>query len=886
MDNLALTTQTMTMPQQARQPKLSDNEPDTFIQTIATDIAMANQEAEEIRCREYVTMMKRQRGSAYNISDAIGIFSLDGRKWLDVPVTNIRVMNIVEPAIRANTTTQSQANVALQIEPTISTKKGAANVGNGLYEYLDTTQWTEHTEFMVCERPQVSGYVFLRSYFDHNAEENITVPEVIETEMSGSGEYACPSCGLTGEVTSDQLEDGQYACPECGEPTELDEMSESTFEPVFSFKNQKHGASKTQVISSFEIRMDTNGTAGGFFENGSYFEWHCLKTREDLEDEVPYFNLETAKMPSYTLRWQHALETGLKTIKETWGGVKEKDSDLFEVRYIYLKPKKYKKYRCPSTWSLKNKQTGEQWTMEVGETFEEAIQRQDSKAKPSKGLVFTIINDKMAAPPRFADFAEEFSMIQFAPDAFSPYGRPFTIILSIQSDVNDLNTMMMMHLEKNAISNIVVDNLVFDFEDFEKDFVPTREGQMIDDIRKHFAVVDPPRLGNEPIGYLQFLLAEANNLTGVQPAAQGQAQPGTPYHAQLLQVNQSQGLLATALKSKAQGKVNWLKNHLKLAQKYWSEEQFEKVRTQYGSEWKDEDIDDFIQCNIDNDILISFVEGSEIPKTLLQRELKLQEFIAQVSNFAQLAPGTVTPQMMNELLAQLADHSDIEFDIGNYEGDKRLAEARYERIKAGADAFNQQGMEIPTPQIDPMTGQQTDPLAQIVLRIIQQGKCTPSPQAENHNSHKEFWADRIRVIEASDDDNEILLGCCSLMWQLHDEAEVAMAQLQSMNQIKAQQPMMEFQQQQQNAQMAQQQEMQNQANQQQLEAQNAQSQQQGEAEAQKQALEQQNQQLQLADSEAQRQQADNHKQADLVNEQLQREHELKMAQMQKKESKG
>ena len=875
---------TAMMPNYLTKPqKLSDSEPESFIKKIAEEIVEQNKDSEEDRTREWVTMAKRQRGSSQNLSDAIGVFSLDGRRWLDVPVSNIRIMNIFDPAIRANTTTQSQAVVALNIKPTTSTNKGAANVAEGINEYLDTTQWTEQTEFLVCERPQIAACVFLRSYFDKEAKDTtIKIPEFIETELEGESEFACAECGMTGMVSSSEAGEG-YNCPDCGHPTELSEVSAPSFVPVPQFRQESYGASKTEIISSFEVRMDLHGTAGGQFQNGTYLEVHQLKTREYLESAHEYFKLHNASIPSYPLRWQHSLEQGLKTIKESWDTSKQSSFDLFERRKIYLKPCKYQSYRSPVSWSIRNEETGEKiWTIERGETWEEAIQRQNPKAKPAKGLVFTLIENKLACAPEFADFTEEFSIIQFAPDAFSAWGRPFSILLSIQNDVNDLNTIAMVHFEKNSIANVVVDTRVFDFEDFEQDFVPTREGAMIEgNISNHFAVVEPPRLGNEPIGYLQFLLSVGQNLSGVQPAAVGQAQPGTPYHAQLLQVNQSQGLLATALKSKAQGKVQWLKNHLKVAQRCWSEEQFEQVRIQYGAEWKDEDIQDFLECDLDKDILVSYVEGSEIPKTLIQREIKLQEFIAQVSQFAQLAPGTVTPQMMQELVAQLADYSDIEMDIGNFEGDKRLAEARYERIKSGVETFGAEGYQI-TPEM-------SNGITQVALRIIQQGKCTPNPKAENHALHKEYWADRIRVLQANDDidiNNELLLGICDLMWQLHDEAEVSMAQLMTINQMKAQEPMMQMQQAQQQQQMAQQAEIEGANQARQLEAEQIQSQQAQTAEQERQAVESARQNAQLADAQAQREQAEMFKVADLAEAERGRQFEREMLKNQsKKESK-
>lgn len=913
---------------QRRKPRKDEKPLDEYLIGIADTIYSTLQYAEEQRVRNWVTLIRRHRGSS--LSDAIGLFNGRG-KWVDVNASNIRVLNIVEPAVRANTSTMTQANVALEFTPATSAMKGAASVAEAIIQFLEQRDWTESLEYRIADLTQLSSAAFLHSEHakdDCADAQTMRVPDVLDSSIVGQGEYACASCGQSGTFDASDLKhliddapeptspetptpanmEPTFYCPECGGETEILEMPESTDVQSLSFSEMNAGDSKTTVVSPFEIRMAERGTEGGNLAGGNFFEHHFLMNRAELEELAPHLKLGTPSQPSYSLRWQHALQNGLKTALETWTDVKqgEKPDDLFEVRIIYLKPSRYRQYVAPSEYNLRDSETNETiWNIQPGETIAEAVQRveglrveglggQESQSQQPytedaqtldspdtrhpKGICFWMVDKQIVKPPHFADFTKEWAIVQFTPDAYSAWARAFTAILSIQSDVNDLNTIMMMHLEKNAISNVVVDTDQFDFEDFEQDFVPTKSGSQRDrPIRDYFAVVEPPSLGAEPINYMTFLLSVKDDLSGVQPASVGASQPGQPYAAQLLQVNQSQGLLAPALKSKAQAKVTWAKQQLTLAKQFWSEERFKHIESRYGTEWQSDDIQSFLDCDLERDIIVSYISGSEVPKTLQQREIKLNNFISQVAGFAKLAPDVVTPQMLQELVGKLADYSDVEFDAGNYQGDQRLAKSRLEKLQQAVALFNEKGFQIP---IDPATGEYpVNPetgesmLAAGAKHIIVQARCQPVPQAENHLAHKEFWADHIRAMSSNPDGgDEIMLAVMLEMWTAHSEAEVKLAQMNAQKQIDANAPVEAKQQQMREQELAQQQQMEAAQQPKQIEA----------AMQAKEAELAAAQEEESGEDESQSIET-KHKLMDIANHDAQRQHELELAEMERRD---
>jgi hypothetical protein len=790
----------------------------------ADSIAAQTKDIEEELTRLWTILIKRHRAAPTNIADSVGIFSPTSGKFLSVEASNLHPINITEPTVRANTSTVTQAQVACEIVPATPEYKGAASIAEAIYNFIDSRDWTESLEVRCAELAQLSSAAFLRSYYDAECEAaKMRVPDVIETSLGDLGEYACESCGQSGQFDAkdlvklqDEYKDtdykGDFFCPNCGGKCEILEMPGESYVQSLSFNEIPNGDTKTEVVSPFEIRMDLRGTEGGDFHKGEYFERHRLRSRAWIEEQCPGIKLGKPQLPSYSLRWQHALQNGLRNVRETWGGKDMSDDDLFEVREIYLKPARYKHFSSKKQWTMQGEDRQVLFTVEIGETFDEAIRRNVGNGAQSaddrgarkgsisevsdfvsntdygnfsaKGICFWVCDGKIIKAPHYADFCENWSIIQFAPDAYSAWARPFSIILQVSDDVTTLNTLSILHLEKHTIANVVVDTEQFDFEDFENDFVPTREGSVRDrPIRDYFAVVEPPRLGGEAVSYMSFLLKIKDDLSGVQPAAIGASQPGQPYAAQLLQVNQSQGLLSPYLKSKAQAKVTWLRQQLKLVQKYWSEEQFRYVESRYGSEWKGDDLEAFYQADLDKAIIITYKQGTEIPKTLQQRELKLNNFVMQVMQLAQLNPSAIHPQMIQELVSQMAGYADVDFDAGNYEGDKRLAKFRLDLLKEAVSLFHRQGFEV---GVNPETGESQLPAA--ALHVITEAGCLPNPRSENHEMHKEFWADQLRANAADSDSDELLTECFNKMWELHDQATVAQAQNVTQNQLDANAP--------------------------------------------------------------------------------------------------
>lgn len=810
-------------------------------------------ESEEKRIQQWVTLIRRYRGQS--LSDKIGVFSPNGsNKWLgdDIDASNLRPLNIVKSAVRANTSSMIQARVSIGIEPATSEHKGAAAVAEGIYRFLENRDWTSHLETRIANLAQLSACAFLKSTFDQNQDGCSTNTANFGTiKMPQAGSFACANCGARGAYTPDFLEqsnqsiDGEqralqqpleaqpgaedeqppqqqsaaFACPECDSMAAeiVSEPSEFEIEAITGYTRQNLGDNTTEIVSPFEIRVSAKGTAGGQLEGADYFERHYLMTRAQIKEKYPRVKIDGApKAVSFALQWQYALENNLQSIPATLSGQTNsfatadnasngnRDEDLFEVRDIYLGRKRFAHYRSPANFEFENPD-GSRVSMRAGNKFDEAEFSGDKTQKPLKNIKQVVINEQLCELTK-ADFCREYKPAHFLPDAWSFWSEAFTEILEPQGSINDLNTIIMLHLEKNSIASIVYDEQQFDGEDFDSDLIPTRKGAIDRErpIGDYFKVLEPPQLGGEPVNYMTFLLNIKNDLTGIQPAALGQAQPGTPYAAQLLQKQSSLGLLTPSQQSKAQAKVGWTWDQLFLAQKHWPSTRFEEIKAQYGEEWKQADIESFLECDLSKALQINYVEGSEIPTTLMEREVKLQAFLQTVAALATSAPGVVTPDLLQEVVSKLADYADVDVDFNNMEADERLASSRYQRLKAVLEQANEGAMPLPL-GINQESGQIDYSAA--VGQVIKAAAAMVVPEAENHATHKEFWADHLRALLAEDHPDELAIAVFLGMHEQHSQAEVYLAQKQMQMQLAAQAPAMQMQQQQQAAQIEQQQQL-------------------------------------------------------------------------------
>lgn len=804
-----------TLGQQNRLKKqLTPQKPlDKWIKDLAKALYENQKWGEIQRVQWAVTMRRRFRGTS--MSDRCGVFfpiASQSTGWCDV-YAGLHTLNIIKPTVRANEATMVEARIAVQIKPGTSEGKieGAAGVAQGVYDFLDNRDWDERLEGQLNQSIQLSGSEFILSRKNPNKlSEKLKRPVYGKIPIPVPGEFSC-GCGagghFDGEITPDDLGHGTTPCPKCGnaamvtQPPGVEEFEGPVNEEEFQVAD-----SDTKLVSMFEIRMDEMHTQGGNIDAAWWFERHYGEYRCSVEAKYPHIDFGQPKPLSYSLKWELALRNGAQGVDYFNADRRENpDLDIFEIREIYLRPELYRHRVEPSDFKLLGPNDEILFEVKAGDKLIETA---------PDGICFRICDEHLLyvynKKPDYknddgefysCDFRDEYQMVQFLPDADAPWSLGIVELEPIQQDVNNNRTIDQTSLEKNAQTNLLYDSLHFDSGAFDTDLVPTRAGITRDrPLKDYVAQLDAPMLGDGVMKSTAVLMSWADKIGGVQPAMVGASQPGQPYAAQLQQKQQSQGLLAPSQQSKAQAKKGWAKQQLKIAQG-WPEERFEYIKSKFGEEWKDQDIKAFLECDIDRDLDIEHIEGSEIPRGLIEREMQLKEFMSNAIAMAAI-PGWVPEGTGTEIFAKMAEYADLSVDIGNAEGNQRLAQRRYHLMVEKCAEAQQSGQHLQInrmdgdqmaqlQQVSQMTGQPM-PVDPLVKSILADPAFFVAP-GESFKLQVEFFTDHLKALQAEDFVDVLLINVILTQIDRQQAGEVQAGQQVTSSQVLVQKPALEAQ---------------------------------------------------------------------------------------------
>ncbi len=738
--------------------------------------------AERARAQTAVTMRRRFRDGSK--SDRFGFFDMVSGMWLgDEPsqqlVMNLHCINITKNIITANQAAIVQARVECKLEPTSQRKsfEGVANVGTGIYKYLNNhpDYWSNQLENQIAQQMQTDFGVWLRSYWDSNADSPITaqVDEYTDQPTEVPGEFVCV-CGARGPLFSRMMksaEDKQVNCPKgCGNLAEVLQPPSAGTQSQPQQAEFKPGNQRLDVVSMFQIRIDERNTKSGNIRRARYLEHHFLMDEDDLQMHVPYFQLQGASEWSYPIKWEHCLETGSDLYLKPWGAMTSADNRPHEVRRIYLRPEFYRHYRSPIDF-----------TLDRGDG--QAAMRPDGKPmlslKAGEGFIdhypegFWVVIDGDQVLPWMdeCNLIDEWAYLGFINDSASTYYQPCVELLELQRSANDLWTIDVQQRESASMGTLFYDREWFDANDVEQQLAPTADGKVWahdDDIRKHIfglqGLVSPGAL--EGIKAVQELKGD---IVGVQPAMLGKVQPGVAYAAQALQREQSLGRLAPASYSKAEAKAVVIKQQCKLAHKHQPDEWFAYVASIHGDNWRDHDVDDFLNANIERDLSVTYKEDSVVAITYIQKQLASQQVITTLGGLAKAMPNPekiLTPQV----IANYGQLMGVEIDIENVEADERLADSRYRKIQERVK------------RVDPML-----PREVFVEKVLASPEFMIDPH-ENAATAIEFWLDLYTALMADEKPDFPLIYTVIAMIGRHEKANVAGTQEKTANELEGQAP--------------------------------------------------------------------------------------------------
>lgn len=744
---------------------------EAWLKEKARDILVMSKRGEDFRVQTTVSLTRRFRAGP-NLSDAIGFFVRGGTgAWrgdsLDDDLPPMKTINIVKPTVKNNMSALSSARVAVKNEAANKqpSLRGAANVCDGITKFLDEDEahWSGNLESRINQLSQTGYGYFIQTI--HNPKKqsphHAVTQDWQESEMSMPGEYACGNCGARGPFDA-QSDADQIPCPKCKSPSEVVKPGETAKVPMPNHPEPFNpGDSETRVSTCLEHRIDERRSQAGNMMLADWFEHHYLVTEENLEADFPGFDFGQASDWSYSLKWKWALETG----EDVFANSNYESEDYrkrYERRDIYLRPDEYETRIEPEDYTLRDGQGNVVFEIKRGERLMD---------KQPEGFCYSVVSEKIAPYWRLVDFRREWSYGCYMPDANSFWGQPLVELLQLQDDWNNLYTIQNQHLERNSINQITYNAMVYDADSWEQDLVPTAEGWTQPDnvdLGHYAKQIQALPLTGVTEG-LKFLFQILPYVGGAPPETIGMRPPGTDtYHAQALRKQQSLGQLQPPGESKANCKVAAYRNHYKIAQDTWPEERFQYLQTRYGEEWKPDDIEAFLNADLDRDVVTSFIEGSEVPTDLIQKRMDMEQVISKYIEVKQIPPA--------DIMRQYFDLMGIDYDMGGIEADNRLADARYEKIKQGLQVLGARGVSsAPTMAPDPQSGQMVPGPSLLVQGVMAHPGLQVKPR-ENHEEHINFYVAKEKALMSDELPNEPLIECCDIMIQRHEEAEVAQTQ--------------------------------------------------------------------------------------------------------------
>lgn len=733
-----------------------------YIAELLQRIKDQNERAEATLTANSVTLKRRYRDMT--LSDALDSFK-DGY-WTNIPKRNFYSLNIIKPTVRANTAALVSASTKIDIEPRFtkdSHAQMAADVAKAIRDLKLDEQWTEDLVELIANEVQLAPGCFLRVRHDANAYNPLkaSVVEWGQAELKIE-KYLCPACGF---------ESGSAQCENCGADAEPVEEEAMSIDEVSEVKEINPGNTVTDFIPWAEMRIDDLGTQGGRLKKARWLEHHYL---------APSWKMDAPNNSelSYPIKWQLALQTG-----RDYDGVAFSDrtvDDWCEVRDLYLTPEMFAHLDLSAPFKL-----GE---FEAEETLLEATY-QGQPVDPNNVICFRTVDSKIVEvfPCEFRSFDQEFMYVSFLANPAAFWGLFLTELLPMQDIVNYMLTLQVFHTRRNARTTLVYNSEAFDGEDLEKDIAPTREGFFSDmPINQQFGIIPAVPLSAEPMQLISTVMSLKGDIGGVQPAmvgADASQQGYTTFSGQLLAKNQSLAQLGAVSSALARAKERWVRKQLKEAQAKWAEEEF-MFLLKLNPDWTEEYIKAFVEANLETDLVVQYAPGSEVPRSLVEREMSLRQFSQDLMMLAQLDPSLANSKLITDILMQLRQITDVNVDVQDAEEQLHLTSRRIERIKQ---------------MIDGLQAEVTDEalLHQVVQQMMGSNPDLHPFERENHDEAIRHLQEQLMNEAQAEMPNQLYIACLKMMIEAHEGAQIAFAQKQLAMQMAAQQPMMDMQQQQQ-----------------------------------------------------------------------------------------
>jgi hypothetical protein len=805
---------------------------------------------------DYVTMCKRNDG------DYLGVMRSDRRNyWNNVKSKAFVTYPVIMRALRSKTATSLATDIGLDIQPVLKLpeKKAGAELAMNVYKYSEENDWTERLETLLAMLGQIGKFAAILTEMD--SENGLTVgykelekegwikkqetiigcmdcgsvfmPEQLgvsakDDEREADGEereemdspdmkmreikpdgYDQSATDTKAPPTSPDYDLSNATCqnPECGS-TRLGISSPDEYEegmiPTGEKEAIKAAQIKTTVISPMLIRYDDLHTIGFDWQKAHWFNYHPIETVYELIDNHPeleekIFN-KTISDWSDSTRWYYELTKSNGNLGSPGMYQQSAYQELVEADYWFYQPVMCNGWEEPEEFELiKNGKTA--FDIKKGETIQDAMKRQHQGEDEFefRGLMVKCVGDEIT-DVRNMSFLEAFTLIGWNLSVTSHVPTGEENLLPLQDAFTKLLSGIFSLALRASNPKGVVDGRKFNIQEFLDNtpgkWISTKQDMNPDEHQRSVTdgagYIVPPNPAQFVMELINLLIQLNKELSGVYDETVGNANAqNITKGGRELALNQSLGLQAVNAKLKKEGKIAWTRLRLKLWQQM-PDEAFVLIKGTFEEEWKREDVAAFKALDVDAELMITAVEGTDIPKTPPQQLQHLQ-VAAELGLLGEASP--FEPEVRQYILKNALG---LDFDIGNYEADRRLAGRRLEAMhniadgwavehKLGYDQLVVIGFEpAPGEMPDPMNpeapvGTPVRKLHPELLMTFAQDLRTKVRQEDNHLVFIGYYIDQIKGIVGSRTPKEVDVLILETAIDFHNQmvAQMQVQQLQA-----------------------------------------------------------------------------------------------------------
>lgn len=713
------------------------------------------------RLQTSIKMLALHRGM--NAQDRYGFWNED--LWTFSPTfERLRGgVNIFQALVRGAEANFTQSSIRLDIKANKSDFRGLATekVARGLYEILHELQWTEKNQQALFYAMILKSNGFVISRFRPGVGNiKTSVPEFSELEIEQGGRYQCLDCYEVGEFSSES----DMACANCGSTSLLimDEPQQSTLNQMVGVQQEPVGLPEIVIADIFDVSMDDMANVAGDLSKCQWVEYRELVHKEELKRLYPHLKCDEKPDWSYATRLKEAFK------RCEYGECfpsNEQDKNIYELRHIWVSRNKYEDYVAPATIQIGN------FVLQQGERLAD---------KCPDNLVMGVVNDQIA----FIEPENHKHVIKSAvwlSDGVSNYGLGASSGIPLQRKIDYLDNLAIEGEARSLAGSIIYDGQAIDGNRLEGQNlnIPLKPDFQLNGrpLSHFFQELRVSGLSVQSLGYLQGQMDSMQKVMGVPDVTLGEdTSSDKTASGQQLRSRNAIGLLIPAKKSEAHMLEGWCCDQLYLVQTYMPADSIQQFASFYGEEWTDDEIQAFLEADLERDLRISYAEGTEVPETRDQKQIKLRQDVA-----AGFVP--MTPAIQAKLIRESGYDEEV-FDAANYNSNLSIGRKRWdwvkEQIKAAPEL--ELGYQMAEAQMtDQMTGQRlTDEMNNPLPNpIVQQFMTAPllkiNKYSEDHTQQLEYWKSRQReVVSGLQETSGLLAAICEAMIVAHLMAAMEM----------------------------------------------------------------------------------------------------------------